>query len=572
MVRPCKWKRQIGATYMSTKWREPPFSCNAPLYRFVFRGTFSFTTVFMLCVAFVFSSFHLAFANEEAGATAGEPENVGTTETIETETQEVESVEEPIVDSAEEAPEEISEPEVETVVESNESNTETAPEVTAVSEVTETETEPMPEAPAATEATSTEQLPEIEASVEPSDAGENASPAEEEIPEVEETIDEEVTPELAEAVLGTSTEATTTPVQVDTVINDSNYYQFSREECVRVADGSFYCGGAEETPEPVFENGLFAAPDSGGDLEIFLRFDGIETQITSNDVDDAAPYYDSHSDTIVWHRLIDDRYQIISYDIESGEEKQLTHGTENNMEPSRYGDLTAWQSWVGNNWEIVLLKKGSTEQLTKSPEHDIAPLIYESFVLWNTTGEDGVQQIAMYDLENEEITLIKDEDGASVRNPRMVLVYETANEHGDIMTKGFDLESKTVVPLAATPRPTPKEIPESDQTGETRALIQNKSSSKESELLDGVPEPVATSSGSTTPPKIDPAASTTPETVAPSATTTNTIVATTSEPTVIEDVVVPVYEPPQATMTPIVDPTTVINDVVIPPFSATSTD
>ena len=534
---------------MSTQRGEQVVSCNAPLYRFVFRGKFSFTTVFVLCAAFMFSNIHLAFADEE-GTSESSVQNVGEVEDFVTESavsEEVSSVEETPVELLETSEEPPASDEIPI------SEAEIPPEVIDVAIPVATEpvvsNEPQP---------TEEVLPSEEASSES-----NPEPE----PEV-------VTPDdtdLEEVSATTSTSTTeTVAVQVDTLTNADNFYQFSRDECVRVADGSFYCGDMKEAQEPVIQNDLFAAPDSDGDLEIFLRFDGVESQITHNTEDDAAPYYDARSNTIVWHRLIDDRYQVISYDIDSGNEEQLTHGNENSMEPSRYDEITAWQSWESNNWEIVLFNGSKTTRLTTSPAHDVAPLVYEGYVIWNTTSADGEQQIAMYDLETKETTFINDADGASVQNPRMVLVYETANENGDVMTKGFDLESKTMVPLTATPREVPSEIPDSDQTGETRALIQNKSTSKESELMDLSLEPTASSTGSSTPPNLDAVAASTTPTVAASSSTSNTIFSTSSIETVSTDVVIPAYVPTVSTQS-VPNPAAVIEDVVIPPFSATTT-
>lgn len=554
---------------MSTKGREQPVSCNAVLYRFVFKGKTSFTTVFLLCVAFMLSSVHLAFAYDgEAAAPPAidEPENVASIETIAVEEPELEPAatdnEFPsdAVSSAGETGEDAAAPPILDTATEEVSETEIAAPAAAEFASTTVETEPVEDSPSVAETADEE-------------AGTDNSEEESELPAVPEPSPPvlESATDLDDTEASTTTEATSTPVQVDTLTNDANYYQFSRGECVRVADGSFYCGGIENKKEVAAEDGLFAAPDSDGDLEIFLRFDGAETKITDNTVDDAAPYYDSHSDTIVWHRLVNDRYQIIAYDIAKATELQLTTGNENSMEPSRYGDRTVWQAWIANNWEILLQNGSVTQRLTESPEHDIAPLLYESYVLWNTTDANGVQQIAMYDIESGETTLIKDEDGAAVRNPRMVLVYETANENGDIMTKGFDLESKTLVPLSATPKPAPKEIPESDQTGETRALIQNKSSGKELEIVDIAPEPAAGSTGTTTPPAAE-AASTTPAVSSTVGTSSTALSTTTNAATNEGDVVVPVYQPPQSAEAPQVDPATLIQDVVIPPFSASSTD
>jgi len=262
-------------------------------------------------------------------------------------------------------------------------------------------------------------------------------------------------------------------------VESDTHFSFNKNECTRIEDGTFYC--QERNTETALADSLIAAPDSGGDLEIYLVRDGERYQITQNEVDDASPYYDERSNTIVWHRLLNDRYQIISYDIESGEEEQLTQTSVNNMEPARHGEYTVWQRWVENNWEIILYDSKTETQITDSARHDIAPHIRGPLVIWNSQSNDGSQELRTFDIQSRTQTTITDSEGVSVSNPRMVVMYEAMYENGDIVTKGFDLVSGKIVPLQALPKQLPEELPNSEPTEETRALIQNK------------PEPKATS-------------------------------------------------------------------------------
>ena len=290
-----------------------------------------------------------------------------------------------------------------------------------------------------------------------------------------------------DVILIPATTSSSTPdltIPVSTVQSDSQI-QFNKADCVAVADGSFYCQPKKPVP-PLSQNGFFALPDSDGDLEIYMQKDGQMNQLTHNTVDDAAPFYDSLSQTIVWHRLIDDRYQIMSYIIESGEETQLTSGTVNNMEPNRAGAYTVWQHWNADNWDIELSDGKTTKILTSSLEHDIAPSIRGTLVVWNKLGFDKSQTIELYDISSGEFTTITDTDGGVISNPRMVLVYESSFENGDVVTKGYDMLTGEIAELASTPVQMPDEIPPPDSTGETRALIQAKSGQKEeSEIIDG---------------------------------------------------------------------------------------
>jgi hypothetical protein len=77
-------------------------------------------------------------------------------------------------------------------------------------------------------------------------------------------------------------------------------------------------------------------------------------------------------------------------------------------------------------------------------------------------------------------------------------VYDTKFDNGDIITQGFDPTTGLSEPIAAKPAEDPIDIPDTDSTGETRALIQNKSSQKDEELdLNGDLSPKASSTPAT---------------------------------------------------------------------------
>jgi hypothetical protein len=270
-----------------------------------------------------------------------------------------------------------------------------------------------------------------------------------------------------------------------TVTYSDSGYVFSKSECTELASGSFYC---IEPKNNVLSDALFAAPDADGDLEIFLVRDGVQTQVTQNLVDDAAPYYDQNSETIVWHRLIDDRYQIVSYEISSGEETVLTHNNTNDMEPTRQGVYTVWQRWVGNNWDIILFDGKREVQVSHSLAHDIAPYIHGTLVVWNRYTMSGDKTIEMFDLASETYVTVDDPTGLSVSNPRMVLVYDQLHPNGDVVTKGYDMIARTFIALDTLPRQLPEQLPQSEPTPETRALIQSKPTIKGDEVTE--PEPL----------------------------------------------------------------------------------
>lgn len=365
----------------------------------------------------------------------------------------------------------------------------------------------------------------------------------------------------------TSLDVLDTVVPVETVTTNDNFFQFSQDECVRVEDGSFYCGG-NTAPSPA-QDMFYVALDADGDREIFASHDGESVQITRNRYDDAAPHYDPMSDTLVWHALIDGRYQIMSYDFMTAEVTQLTDDSQNSMEPSRSGDVTAWQQWGENSWDIMIHDGNDLVQVTTDDVSDIAPSVQDGLVIWKRVFA-GEQRIAMYDITQAQVVDLAASDvGAAVGNPRMMLVFESTQPNGDRITQGFDPVTRELVPLSSTPAPMPEELPSSEPTDEVRALVHAKPAAEE-EVVSTVPDrdtdtdtatslaatpfdTVATSSGPTT------VASSTFDLVVPSATTSRTATASTTEPIVSA----PVDSQVPASST--------IPDVVIPPF-ATSSD
>ncbi len=291
--------------------------------------------------------------------------------------------------------------------------------------------------------------------------------------------------------------------ELHTITNDDNRYSFGLNECARVADGSFYCSTEESKEVVEVSTTLFSGPDQDGDTEIFYVKKGVETQLTHNLVDDASPYYDSSSETAVWHRLVDARYQIVAYDLETGDEVVLTHDSYNNMQPTRYGDIIVWQGWVGNDWEIMMSDNNEISMLTDNTIHDIGPRINGDYIIWQAEEADG-WVVMIYNTLTKEIEKISDADGASVENPRLVLVYDAKQGNGDVETRGYDLETKKSVSLDANAPNLPEELPNPDQTGEDRALIssltqlKSKSDEDDAEPETGGGEPSLNTGTSTT--------------------------------------------------------------------------
>lgn len=271
-----------------------------------------------------------------------------------------------------------------------------------------------------------------------------------------------------------TTPTSTVVVQAQNLVTDSNYYQFSRQSCVEVGAGAYHCSVSDVT-EYDTQAVVYAAAGAKGNSEIFLKTArGEAKQITDNDFDDTAPHYDAESLQVVWQRLIDDRYQIISYDISTGRESQLTYSRTNNMEPKVSKDGIVWQAWDNNDWEIMYFDGKYTEQITDNAVQDVSPVIQDKYILWSVIGRSS-QEAKVYSLKSKETMTISGHEGGTIVNPRFVLVYDTKFDNGDVITQGFDPVTGVSAPIAAKPAPEPVNIPPIDPIGEIRALINNKS-------------------------------------------------------------------------------------------------
>lgn len=286
-------------------------------------------------------------------------------------------------------------------------------------------------------------------------------------PEEEET---ESSDEVAQDETDVSPESLGEVVVVNSVNDSRNEFSFSDNECTSAGDGTFYCVKADAEAQVSETDRIFSAPDKEGDREIYVEKDAVLVALTDNQYDDEDPYYDPVSDTAVWHRLINGRYQIISYDFDTEEEVQLTSDHYNNMHPNIFGDALVWQGWVGSDWEIFLSRNDEITMLTDNNIHDISPSVNGTHIVWQSF-ENSIWQMKVYDIRTGIINAVGDTEGGSIENPRFVLVYDTTSQAGDVETRGYDLKSGEVMELGAVPVSLPQELPDPDQTGEDRAIV-----------------------------------------------------------------------------------------------------
>jgi hypothetical protein len=508
---------------------------NLFLYRFVYRSTTSMCVVFVLFISFFIQGIDTVHADEIEGSEPPQlleeslESTVASVDSLSADQQDIPLIDLPATELTDEEYLEVEESIV-TDTSTAESPTE---DLTAV----------LPGSASTTSTTSTVSLEEDQSNENDNELNEVATSG-------EEVLEEELAPTISEEDEIISVPETN---EVLSLTHSDTEVVFNKDECTELATGSYYCLQPDENQ---LEDALYSAADVDGDLEIFLVKEGVEVQITQNLTDDSAPYYDQNTNTIVWHRMVDDRYQIISYDLQTEEEVQLTSTAENNMEPTRQGKYTVWQRWTNNGWNIILHDGNGEQQITDTTSHNVAPYIHGSLIVWNRHSLSGKKTIEMFDITSETYVTVEDPDGLSVSNPRMVFVYDSLHPNGDIVTKGYDVLARKFIDLGTLPRELPDELPSSDSTGETRALIQAKPNIK-SEIEDIIQ---ATSTPTHTPPTIDSTASTTVALTLDMTTGTTTTVfeeapvTTTMTDMTPFDLVIEPFEPAEATTTDIVDP------------------
>lgn len=318
----------------------------------------------------------------------------------------------------------------------------------------------------------------------PSSDNTNENTGSDEISEVPDTAVTAATTTTAGKDAALTETETSVVTKAENLVTDSNYYQFGKQACVSVGGGTYHCSIAEGK---IVDSQAVVYSEIGpsGSPEIFIKTSkGAVEQITDNNFEDSSPHYDPVSQKIAWQRLIQGRYQIIIYDIPSAEEKQLTFSRTNNMEPSVSIAGVVWQAWDNNDWEVMYYDGTYTDQLTNNATQDVAPVLQEEYIIWTVIG-GGEQFAQVYSLETKETVTISNHEGGSILNPRFVLVYDTQFDNGDVVTQRFDPVTGFAQPIAAKPAEAPMDIPQPDTTGEIKALIQTKSTSKQTSVVNG---------------------------------------------------------------------------------------
>jgi hypothetical protein len=277
---------------------------------------------------------------------------------------------------------------------------------------------------------------------------------------------------LSEVASTSSDDATPPSTAVVTHTTELSAYTFSESECVAIGDGTYQCIQKKQVTDSHVSKPLYVEKDADGDMEIFRTINGEKVKVTDNTYDDSAPSLDIVTGDLVWHAQIDDRFQIMHAASTGEGVNAITKEAYNSMNPSSSGGDIVFQSWIGNDWEIVLIDRiDGRIVLTDNDVNDVAPSITADYIMWQSE-EEGEWVARVYNRKTSRIETVRGIAGDDIQNPRMIMVFDSTNANGDIETMGYDPVLGETVPLAVTPVPLSERVPEPEEKQEEKALIQ----------------------------------------------------------------------------------------------------
>lgn len=272
--------------------------------------------------------------------------------------------------------------------------------------------------------------------------------------ELDDTLDEEV-------IEGDDVDEEVTESDVvATSQNSDNKYVFGEGDCTLVSDGEFYCVANSATKQVTADPRVYSEKDREGDREIYY-FDGVEVvRVTNNSYDDFAPVFEEETQRIIWQAMLNDRLQIMMYEIPTNTTRQITSSRQNSSNPSIMGDVVVWQEWIDTNWEILMTdvdnngQEFEIEQLTDNAVHDMFPTMYDDMVTWQR--EKGASwEVVVYDVRSKKSHILEKDEDTKYENPRFVLLFDSKHNNGDIETIGYNLDTGEKMELGTRANPQP---------------------------------------------------------------------------------------------------------------------
>ena len=315
-----------------------------------------------------------------------------------------------------------------------------------------------------------------------------------------------------------------------------------RRGCLVLADGGYYCVPSDEVSDT--DGSMYVAdPDVtaeafqavSGERSIALHNELDELMLTDGETDVLFPEIDQNQKIIAWQELIDERWQIMAYDVITDETVQLTNTEHNNMHPTTHDGYVVWQSWIDTedhdgNWEIMMAHRDAiryiekvpnddeisdddeddetdfiedyfntdpktsddyqkisdntswvTTQLTNNDTHDMLPRIANNLVSWQQF-IDGSWHIFVYDIIAQETRQLTSGDGKN-ETPRFALTWKSYNKNGS-QVLAYDLASGEVTTLSDDKElpPLPEPLPELPIDDEDIAIANNETVLRTDEL------------------------------------------------------------------------------------------
>ena len=251
---------------------------------------------------------------------------------------------------------------------------------------------------------------------------------------------------------------------------------FSLDDCTFLSDKELYCLSDKNNYRQFSENhiDITSYPDKNGIHQIVLRESaGRARVLTDDDVDNTSPVYNKEGALAAWQRYVDDRWQVVIYDLEINEEVFVTKSTFNNISPELSSSAVVWQGWANNGWEIFYADKNEGDwrvrQLTEGGFQNVKPRVFGDNVVWSSY-RAGEWHIISYSLKTKKKEVL----GTGKKNiePRFALIWEdpSRGDNGSLMH--LDLSTNRIAPLTEKDKeePKPSPVPNPFESGQTEAV------------------------------------------------------------------------------------------------------
>lgn len=249
---------------------------------------------------------------------------------------------------------------------------------------------------------------------------------------------------------------------------------FSLEECTLLSDKELYCVSEDhEYRERTGGRDRIVSHTDKNLIQqiVFQEQSGRTRVLTDNSVDDVEPVYNKDGKLAAWQRYLNDRWQVVVYDLDLDSEVFMTDTSFNNTSPDLSSSAVVWQGWADNGWEIFYANRldglWESKRLTEDEFQNVDPHIFENTVVWNSY-RGGEWKMVSYSLSTGEKEVL----GVSQKKttPRFALVWDGMENGGSETLMYLDLSSRRIESFSGGKRDSdePDSIPnpfDSEQKG-----------------------------------------------------------------------------------------------------------